>query len=491
MAFGFSKVHEKTIDITGLTKGQFLALALEAAKIFHWDICKVNSNGFVAVTDMTIHSYGEEVILKIHDNTATISSRLITSKLLNFGTNKYNIESLIEEIESLKIKQSLEALEQKEALLPEQYTCTQGEETLESTLKHQKVFKNIFSIFVPVEGYFITPILIIINILAFIAMSISGVNILMPDSESLLLWGANFSPLTLNGEAWRLFTSCFLHIGILHLLLNMYALAYIGVLLEPVLGRWRFISAYILCGLIASASSITFNDLIISAGASGAIFGMYGVFLALLTTKIIDKTIRKTMLSSILIFVFYNLVYGLKPDSGIDNAAHIGGLLSGLAIGYAFLPSLRDFNSKKLMFSSIGIISFVVLMLCFTATKTTSNDAAKYQSEINRFVELEEKALLVFQLPEGTPDQELLNELNKGIGYWEQNIGIVDNMKDLDLPETLKKQIKLLREYCQLRISSYQVLYKSIKESSNSYDGEINEYNKKIEGLLNQLNEVE
>jgi rhomboid protease GluP len=137
-------------------------------------------------------------------------------------------------------------------------------------------------------------------------MAITGVNIISPDSESLVQWGANFRPLTLEGQAWRLLTNCFLHIGILHLLLNMYALLYIGVLLEPHLGRLRFAAFYILTCIIASTVSVSWHDLTVSAGASGAIFGMYGVFLALLSTNLIEKSARKALLASIGIFVVFN-----------------------------------------------------------------------------------------------------------------------------------------------------------------------------------------
>jgi rhomboid protease GluP len=172
-------------------------------------------------------------------------------------------------------------------------------------------------------------------------MLISGVHILLPENQDLLNWGANFRPMTLEGQWWRLFTACFLHIGILHLLLNMYALLYVGLLLEPYLGKTRFLAAYLISGIAASMTSLWWHDFTISAGASGAIFGMYGVFLALLTTNLLDKSVKKALLTSIAVFVGYNILNGLQPNSGIDNAAHIGGLISGLIIGYAFVPSLR------------------------------------------------------------------------------------------------------------------------------------------------------
>ena len=137
-------------------------------------------------------------------------------------------------------------------------------------------------------------------------------SILQPDTSLLLEWGANYKPLTLNGEIWRLFTCIFEHIGIIHLVMNMYALLYAGIFLERLLGRIRFITAYIVSGICASMISLWWHHNVVSAGASGAIFGMYGVFLSLLLTNLIEKETRKSMLSSIGIFIGYNLLFGMR-----------------------------------------------------------------------------------------------------------------------------------------------------------------------------------
>jgi rhomboid protease GluP len=190
-------------------------------------------------------------------------------------------------------------------------------------------------------------------------MVAAGADILQPTSAMLLEWGANYKPFTLGGQWWRLLTACFLHIGVVHLLLNMYALFSIGFLLEPYLGRRRFLAAYVLTGLVASLTSLWWHKGSVSAGASGAIFGMYGVFLALLTTDLIDSSARRPLLISIILFTGYNLLGGLKE--GIDNAAHVGGLISGAAIGYAFLPSLKHPDSQALKFGTLLLVNAVVL----------------------------------------------------------------------------------------------------------------------------------
>jgi membrane associated rhomboid family serine protease len=203
----------------------------------------------------------------------------------------------------------------------------------------QEDLKDFIDFLKPKEGYFITPILIYANIGLFLIMTISGLGFISFKGQDLLQWGANYGPLTSGGEWWRLFTSTFLHGGLMHLLANMYGLLFVGIFLEPLLGRTKYLTAYVLTGLLASIASIWWYDATVSVGASGAIFGLYGVFLALLLTKIFPPDFAKSFLISIAIFVGFNLLMGLT--GGIDNAAHIGGLLSGFVIGLILSPILK------------------------------------------------------------------------------------------------------------------------------------------------------
>jgi rhomboid protease GluP len=319
-------------------------------------------------------------------------------------------------------------------------------------------------------------------------MVFSGTNIVAPDNESLLNWGANFRPLTLDGQWWRLLTCCFLHIGIIHLLMNMYALFYVGFLLEPLLGRTRFLSAYLLAGVMASVGSLWYHDFIISAGASGAIFGLYGTFLALLTTKLVDKSFQKTFLTSIIIFVFYNLIYGLKE--GIDNAAHIGGLISGAVIGYAFVPSLKKWTERGLKGITVAVLSVAVVCLAAFAYQNIPNNIAKYDESIKEFQILETKALSylnVFNIDGYDIDNEsALKLIKKAVSTWEEAYNLIDELDKMDLPEQLYHQNSTLKEYCELRIKWNETLYKTIdEEDTDKYKDEMNAYMEQIEHLLN------
>jgi membrane associated rhomboid family serine protease len=198
---------------------------------------------------------------------------------------------------------------------------------------------NSTPLYIPQPGFFITPILIYANLAVYLLMVLSGFGFLEFQADDLMKMGANFRPETLNGQWWRLLTSVFLHGGLMHLLANMYGLFYIGSILEPLLGKTRFLGAYLICGIIASLASIGWYEETVSVGASGAIFGMYGLFLALLLAKIFHPEFAQTFLSSTLIFVGFNLLMGFQ--GGIDNAAHIGGLVSGFAIGWLLKSGFR------------------------------------------------------------------------------------------------------------------------------------------------------
>jgi membrane associated rhomboid family serine protease len=137
----------------------------------------------------------------------------------------------------------------------------------------------------PKEGYFITPILIYLNIAVFIIMMVAGLGFMSFKGQDLLIWGANFRPSTTGGEWWRLLSSSFLHGGIMHLLFNMYGLLFVGMFLEPALGKTKFLVSYLVAGILASVASLWWYEATISVGASGAIFGMYGLFLHLCLLK--------------------------------------------------------------------------------------------------------------------------------------------------------------------------------------------------------------
>ena len=157
------------------------------------------------------------------------------------------------------------------------------------------------------------------------------------NTEVLIRMGAKVTPLIAAGEYWRLFTSMFLHIGVMHLAFNGYALLAIGTELERLFGHGRFLAIYLLSGLMGSLASYAFSYSL-AAGASGAIFGLIGAlgaFFAIHRERL--GTWGRNRLMNIVFLIGLNLFLGFTRP-GIDNLAHIGGLLAGLGLGWAMTP---------------------------------------------------------------------------------------------------------------------------------------------------------
>lgn len=489
MAFGFTPKYIENLPLNELTKEQFLVIAAEAAKEMKWEINYISENGFIAYTNNGMFSWNAEIEVKIkfQDGYACLKSSSTGNEMMDWGKNKKNIEAFLSVYRKLKPTFTSENLEFKlQELKTEMIADVEGDILNLPPQTTSEQISDFFSIFKPKNNYFITPILLNLNILIFILMVVLGVNIIEPTSESLLSWGANFRPLTLEGEWWRLLTSCFLHIGIFHLLMNMYALMYIGFLLEPYLGKTRFVAAYLLAGIAASIASLWWHETTISAGASGAIFGMYGVFLAMLTTNLIEKKARKALLTSIAFFVGYNLIYGLK--GGIDNAAHIGGLVCGMLIGYAFVPSLKKPESKNIKYSTIGIIAVLTLCSSFVVYKNIPNDIKEYDNAMKEFVKIEDMALDIYRITPETPKDQVLTLIkDKGIYYWNENIKLLNKIDSLDLPDEFYERNKILKHYCELRIKNYELIYKAVSEETKKYEVEITNYDAEIRAIITNM----
>lgn len=483
MAIGFTPKYKEEFALSGFTPQQYIALALSAAKSLNWEILEPSNIGFTALTRGGLFSDKGLIKFKIVENLVSIESSSLGNAMVDFGKNKKNVGRLLEAIKELEPNFTIEELDQQYtslARVPDELDVLQ-----QTPPTAKENFKDFIGLFVPREGYFVTPLIVDLNLLIFAVMAFCGVGIFEPESESLINWGANFKPETLN-QPWRLITNCFLHIGIFHLLMNVYALIYIGLLLEPYLGKLRFLSAYLLAGIAASVASLWWHDLTISAGASGAIFGMYGVFLAMLTTNLIDESVRKNLLTSISVFVGYNLLYGLK--GGIDNAAHLGGLFSGLVIGYVMIPSLKRYEILKLKLATIAMLCLLILSTSFAVYKSMPNNIAEYDKRIKPFAYNESMAMEVFNLPENTSQSKTLYEIkDRGIYYWKENIKLINELDTMDLPEVFHKKHALLINYCQLRIKYYEVLYKAIEEDTEKYKSELEGYNGQIEAVIKKF----
>jgi rhomboid protease GluP len=191
----------------------------------------------------------------------------------------------------------------------------------------------------PANPYLITYALIAINALVFLAMVASGVSFTQPSPQDVFTWGGDFGPATVGAHQWwRLLTSCFVHFGIIHIGLNMYVLYQIGPFIETVFGRARYLLIYFLSGLAGSLVSVFIHPNAVGAGASGAIFGLYGAVFGflLIHRRTLNPAVTSSIGKSAGIFVLYNVVFGAMQGT-TDLSAHLGGLVAGLLAGAALV----------------------------------------------------------------------------------------------------------------------------------------------------------
>lgn len=486
MSFGLTPNFSMDLPFDGVAPAHFLALCVNTAQALGWDVRYISDSGMIAFSHKKVFGRKQEITIRIHEDHANIRSQSVGSEMMDWGRNRTNVLAFTDLFAENKVSATPEHLEQSYEELREHLPAPEADiiSKLPETTKEK--WSGFFSLFIPRKDYFITPILIDLNLAVLLLMALTGANFILPDSHSLIIWGANSRYLTLNHQWWRVITCCFVHIGIFHLLLNMYALLYIGILLEPQLGRLRFATAYLLTGVMASLASLYWHSNALSAGASGAIFGMYGVFLALLTTNLIDKVRRSALLASIGIFVGYNLLFGTA--SGVDNAAHVGGLISGILIGYLFYPGLKKPDNRRLLYPAIALAVVVVLSTSIVAFKKIPNYYGLYYQNMLIFAKFEKRALAVYKLNSDTPNETWLSAIrDSGIYNWNQAIRVLDETNELELPDVLKRRNDLLIQYCNLRITSYNYLASKIAGMAAPGEDSVPIYSAQITDLVNSL----
>lgn len=182
-------------------------------------------------------------------------------------------------------------------------------------------------------------LIIALCVLVWIANVYMGVDFMKPKSADLYRWGGNAASAVQAGEWWRLLTGMFLHGGVIHLTLNMLALWESGLVLTRLFGNLSFLFVYFCAGIVGGALSLFFSAQgNVSVGASGAIFGVMGALLVAVmrhqeTMRLVGSKKLKTTLG---VYIVLSLVYGFTQP-GIDNAAHIGGLLAGMLCGFVLM----------------------------------------------------------------------------------------------------------------------------------------------------------
>ena len=243
------------------------------------------------------------------------------------------------------------------------------------------------------------------NILVFLAMLFSGVDLFQPTTEQLLAWGANAGTKTMDGEAWRLLTCAFLHIGLVHLGVNMFVLWKVGPFLERLFGSVTFLIFYLVSAIGGSEASLGWNEFGVSAGASGALFGIFGSLLGYLLAKPagMSKAIMHQLRFWALNFIVLNIAFVFFL-AGVDQAAHGGGALAGFLVGLlaGVIQKNRAFKTPNLrngilLIASVGLVwgSWFILQKesadKFQAIKTFERFGKEEEYLLSKFTDSEKR----------------------------------------------------------------------------------------------------
>lgn len=206
----------------------------------------------------------------------------------------------------------------------------------------------------------VTIALITIQVLVYLVMTVSGGS---TNPAVLIRFGALRTPLLLTGQWWRLITPVFVHIGFTHILINSITLYFIGLYVEQLFGHWRMFVIYFVSAFTGNLLSAYFLPNGLSAGASTAIFGLFGAFL-MLGESFRENQVLRQLSRQFLILVLLNIGTDILVP-GIDLAGHLGGLVGGFLMAYVVgAPRLgRVELTKRVLSGIILVLGSLVLFL--------------------------------------------------------------------------------------------------------------------------------
>jgi rhomboid protease GluP len=328
----------------------------------------------------------------------------------------------------------------------------------------------------------VTIALIAANALVFLAMVLSGASAFLPTPQQAIAFGADFGPLTLNGQWWRLVTSMFVHFGLVHLGLNMWCLWNLGRAAERLLGRFSYLLAYFVSGIFGSIASVYWHPLATGAGASGAIFGLAGTLVAFVYLKKTPAHLQTSsnMLGSLGTFIAYNLVFGAAIP-GISNAAHLGGVVMGFAVGALLPNAAASESSRRARLSAVVALSAISLLASAVATKRLRAGVSELAS-IQRLLATgkTDKALadlqrLTARQPDLAPAQAMLASVYFNKGQYPEAVSALQKAYNSDPSNTAYQQqlggAYLTMEQFDQAVAFFQKIVRQGSKDSRAYLG--------------------
>lgn len=336
-----------------------------------------------------------------------------------------------------------------------------------------------------------TPLLVAINVAVFVVMVAAGVSPFSPTIEGLIRWGADYAPRTTAGQWWRLITNTFIHIGIVHIGMNMIGLWQIGALVERLLGHRSFLLVYLFAGLCGSLASITWHPFVVSAGASGAVFGVYGVLIAYLVRHrgSIPRPVLLSLQKSTVFFVGLNVAFGLQ-QKGIDMAAHSGGLLGGFVAALlvsrpvsAHPPRRTAGRDLTLVVAGVGL--FVGAVLFMPRAVDIQKEMADLQAIEQRAVETYNGALEQRRSNQ-ISDAELARIIDEQVlPGWRRYRGHLGALGHLPAKEA--RRVADIGRYMDLRERGWAAFSQALRDDDDARASQSKRYQEQADGLLKTI----
>ena len=308
----------------------------------------------------------------------------------------------------------------------------------------------------------LTPVTVAVvgmNVLVFAAMLVYGAGLWHSPNNIQLAWGASFGPATKDGEWWRLGTAMFLHFGLVHLALNMWALWDSGRLVERLYGSGRFAITYFCSGLAGNLLSlIVQGDHAVSGGASGAIFGVYGALLVWLwrERRTVHPTEFRWLFGGAAAFSAATIGFGLLI-AGIDNVAHIGGLASGALIGTALASPTPAGRHGRWLAAGTFVLVVAALIANIPAPSYRWSEEVRAREEVREFVATDQRInkrwreILDTGRREGASFEELAGRIEADITLEYRKSFEQLSALNLESAAPSTMTLEALRKYAQLR----------------------------------------
>lgn len=339
----------------------------------------------------------------------------------------------------------------------------------------------------------VTKTLVAANCLLFLAMAISSQSFFLPSSETLVAWGSNSGPKTLAGEYWRLVSCMFLHIGVIHLAVNMWGLWQLGQFVERLVGNVGFLLLYMVSGIAGSLASVFWRPEVNSAGASGALFGIFGTLMGFLVLRrnSIPRRILGELRKSVVSVLLINLAIGFSA-TGIDTAAHLGGLAAGFLGGLVLSQRLDratglSRGAHNLVLGTLAMAGVLIALMWAPPVPTD------WIAEFTRFEELQRQVIDDFNdlrkksLDGRVDTAAYLTALDERvIEPWRAQRQRFESFTQI--PAELRPRVQLVQRYLTIRERTWELLRQASVPNSEVDLKELEDNQRQLNAVMDEIN---